>query len=58
VVDKNGVPTQVHVVKGLGWGLDENALKAASQYRFKPATFKGEPVAANLHLNFGFQSGS
>ena len=58
VVDKNGVPTQVHVVKGLGGGLDENALKAASQYRFKPATFKGEPVAANLHLNFGFQSGS
>jgi TonB family protein len=33
VVSENGMPTQVHVVRGVGMGLDEQALAAVSQYR-------------------------
>ena len=42
------------VVRGLGHGLDEQAVKAAQQIRFKPATRSGSPVdsVAVLHIVF------
>jgi len=44
----------VRVVKGLGHGLDEAALQAAEQIRFKPARRDGQPVdtTATLHVLF------
>jgi TonB family protein len=44
MVTEDGLPVNVHVVSPLGMGLDEQAIKAASQYRFKPATLEGIPV--------------
>jgi TonB family protein len=38
---------QVHVIRvlqGLGYGLDEKAVKAAEQIKFKPASHTGQPV--------------
>jgi TonB family protein len=38
---------QVHVIRvlqGLGYGLDEKAVKAAEQIKFKPASHTGHPV--------------
>ena len=32
------------VVKGLGHGLDESAVRAAQQIKFKPARSNGRPV--------------
>jgi TonB family protein len=32
------------VVSGLGHGLDEAAIRAAQQIKFKPAKRQGEPV--------------
>jgi TonB family protein len=42
------------LVKGLGYGLDENAARAAQQIRFKPATRGGRPVdfTATVHIVF------
>jgi TonB family protein len=44
----------ISVVHSLGLGLDEQAVKAVSQWRFKPATMSGKPVAvvAQIQVNF------
>jgi TonB family protein len=55
VVDSNGQPQNVRVAKGLGNELDEKAVEAVQQYRFKPATLNGEPVSANLKVEVNFQ---
>ena len=54
VVDEHGLPQHVHVLRGLGDGLDENAVDAVQQYKFKPATENGKPVAVfeNVEVNF------
>jgi TonB family protein len=49
--------TQVHVnrvVKGLGHGLDEAAMRAAEQIKYKPALSNGHPVdfPAVVHIVF------
>jgi len=42
------------VVRGLGHGLDESALRAAQQIKFKPAQRDGRPVdsSATVHILF------
>jgi len=44
----------LQVVQGLGHGLDEAAVRAAEQIRFKPATRDGQPSdwTAKLHIVF------
>jgi len=44
----------VRVVKGLGHGLDEAAVRAAQQIRFKPASRGGNAVdfPATVHIVF------
>lgn len=43
-VDKDGHAEMLSVVRGLGHGLDEAAVRALSQTRFKPAYANGVPV--------------
>jgi protein TonB len=45
----DGTPTNLQVVEGLGKGLDEKALEALSQFRFKPALLNG--VASKWHTS-------
>ncbi len=45
----------VKVVRGLGHGLDESAIRAAEQIRFKPATRAGVPVDFPTKLHIVFQ---
>lgn len=54
VVDAQGMPQRVHIVRPLGMGLDEKALEAVKQYKFKPAQFKGKnvPVEVDIEVNF------
>jgi TonB family protein len=40
----DGLPKDVRVRRGLGFGLDEKAKSAVEHYRFLPATKKGKPV--------------
>ena len=42
VVDAQGNPQRVQVVRHLGMGLDQKAVAAVRQYRFKPATSAGQ----------------
>ncbi len=43
------------VLQGLGHGLDDAAIRAAEQIRFKPATRDGQPADANAVLHIVFQ---
>ena len=54
VVDEDGNPTHVQVAKSAGMGLDEEAVKAVSQYKFKPATRDGKPVKVEIYIAVSF----
>lgn len=54
-VDEKGRPSHVRVLRGLGSGLDENAVKAVQQYRFKPAMEGGKPVLVEVNVVVSFQ---
>jgi protein TonB len=55
IVGADGKPQQVHVTRGVGMGLDDNAVAAVKQYRFKPATENGKPVAVYLNVEVNFE---
>jgi protein TonB len=55
IVDEKGMPTHVRVVRGAGMGLDEKAVEAVRQYRFKPAMQDGKPVTVDLYINVTFE---
>jgi len=54
IIDAQGNPERVQVVRHLGMGLDKKAVEAVKQYKFKPAMRLGNPVAvqANIEVNF------
>jgi TonB family protein len=54
-VNEQGNPTDVHVVRGVGSGLDEKAIEAVKQYRFRPAMEMGKPVTVAINVNVNFQ---
>jgi TonB family protein len=54
IVDSSGMPQQVHTIQKLGMGLDEKALEAVRQYRFKPSMLNGEPVAVEITIEVNF----
>jgi protein TonB len=54
-VDTQGNPSHVHVVRGVGMGLDEKAKEAVMQYKFKPAMENGKPVLVELNVEVNFQ---
>ena len=54
-VDTNGNPSHVHVIRGVGMGLDEKARDAVLQYKFKPAMENGHPVLVELNVEVNFQ---
>jgi len=54
-VDTQGNPSHVHVIRGVGMGLDEKAAEAVRQYRFKPAMENGKPVLVELNVEVNFQ---
>jgi TonB family protein len=53
-VDTDGTAQDMKVVRGLGLGLDEKALQAISQWKFKPGARDGQPlpVMATIEINF------
>ncbi|MCY4585953.1 MAG: M56 family metallopeptidase [Bryobacterales bacterium] len=50
----DGKAHNIRVVRGLGSGLDEKAVKAVEQWEFEPGLKDGEPVrvAATVEMNF------
>jgi TonB family protein len=55
VLEASGNLRVVRVVHGLGHGLDDNAVKAAEQIHFKPATRDGQPTDSTVVLHIIFQ---
>jgi protein TonB len=50
LVSEEGLPKEVRVTRGLGFGLDQKATAAVWQYRFLPATNKGKPITARRNV--------
>lgn len=54
LVDELGEVTEVQLVSGPGSALNEAALVAATQYRFRAARYKGQPVAVRIDFRMHF----
>ncbi|HTS68044.1 MAG TPA: energy transducer TonB [Terriglobia bacterium] len=55
VVDAQGNVRNVQVAKALGMGLDEEAVKTVSSWRFKPALRQGVPVPVQVQVEVSFR---
>jgi TonB family protein len=55
VLEASGSLRVVRVVRGLGHGLDDNAVQAAQQIHFKPAMKDGQPADSTVVLHIIFQ---
>ena len=53
-VNARGIVQNIKVFKSLGLGLDEKAIEAVSQWRFRPGLKNGKPVtvAVTIEVNF------
>jgi len=54
-VGADGVLRDIQVVRGLDAGLDNKAIDCVKTWRFRPATVKGEPVAAVILVEVPFR---
>jgi TonB family protein len=54
VIGSDGSISKVQVLKSLGYGLDENAAKALSEWQFKPGTKDGKPVNVRIQVTMNF----
>ena len=54
VIDENGVPQNIQIIRPLGLGLDQKAIEAVQKWRFKPGLKDGNPVptSAVIEVNF------
>jgi TonB family protein len=54
IVTAEGKPDSIEVTDGIGYGLDESAIEAISEWTFQPATKEGKAVAvrADVVVNF------
>jgi TonB family protein len=51
----DGRPHNIRVQSGLGLGLDEAAVKAVEQWRFRPAAKDGVPVRVGARVEVYFR---
>lgn len=54
-VDATGHAVNVQLVRGLGFGLDEKAIKALRKSKFRPGYIDGKPVSCTLAEDFTFR---
>ena len=53
-VDEQGAVRDVHVTRSLDKRLDQNAVDAVKQWKFKPAVKDGKPVAVSTSVQVDF----
>jgi TonB family protein len=58
VVNADGIPLKFTVTKGLGLGLDEEAITAVKQWRFQPGLKDGRPVPVIAAIQVHFRMGA
>jgi TonB family protein len=54
-IDENGVPQDIKIVRPLGFGLDQKAIEAVQQWRFKPTLLNGKPVTVSTNIEISFR---
>jgi TonB family protein len=54
IVEKDGHPTGIHVIKSLGKGLDEKAIAALQRWKFEPPMKDGKSVRVEISVDFDF----
>lgn len=54
IVGADGNPQDVWITRKVGLGLDQNAIETVRQWKFKPATKDGEPVATTIDVEVTF----
>jgi len=55
VVNEKGFPEMLKIVRGLGGGLDIQALVAVANWQFDPALMAGKPVAVLIEVQVMFR---
>ena len=53
-IDATGGANAIRVTRGLGFGLDQNALVALRQWRFHPGTRNGVAAPMDVEMEIGF----
>jgi protein TonB len=54
IVDSQGNPQDVRLASHLGMGLDEKAIEAVKQYKFRAAMYQGHPVSVQIVMDVDF----
>jgi protein TonB len=54
-IDRDGAVKDVNILRGLGLGLDEAAVRAVSQWQYTPTFYNGRPVEVLLTVTVQFQ---
>src|SRR5262249_17070533 len=54
-VNTAGEPQNIKVARSLGLGLDEKAIEAVKQWRFKPGTKDGKPATLQTTIEVTFR---
>jgi periplasmic protein TonB len=55
IVDTQGYPQDLRITRHLGMGLDQKALEAVRQYKFRPSMYQGHPVAVQMVIDVDFR---
>lgn len=55
IVDSQGMPQNIKIIRTVGHGLDEKAVEAVGRYRFIPAMKGNKPVPVKLVIEVNFK---
>ena len=55
IVRKDGTIDNVEIIKDLPYGLGESAREAVEQWKFRPATYRGEPIDVYYTVTVNFK---
>lgn len=55
VVDENGFVRDAIIVRPVGMGLDEQAIKTVRTWKFRPAARNGQPIKSRLTVEVSFR---
>jgi protein TonB len=55
IVRRDGTIDNLEIIKDLPYGLGEEARRAVNRWRFRPATYRGEPIDVYYTVTVNFR---